>query len=131
MDQDMSPAHLAVELEDAERLQALLDDGASVHEEHSGLTLLHHAIDVEADGHVQTGDRLHVDMTALLLANGADPRRRSHGGTGVSAEHFAFVRGHWLATRLINAWLRDHPEQAPTATSTTGTSAIIDSPRGA
>jgi hypothetical protein len=49
-------------------------------------------------------------MTALLLADGADPRRRSHGGAGVSAEHFAFVNRHWLATRLIEAWLRDHPE---------------------
>ena len=110
MDSDLSPAHLAVELEDAERLQALLDEGASVHEEHAGFTLLHAAIDVEIDGHTQTGDPLHVDMTALLLANGADPRRRSHGGTGVSAEHFAFVNRHWLASRLINAWLRDHPE---------------------
>jgi ankyrin repeat protein len=109
MDHGMSPAHLAVEMEDAERLQTLLDEGASVHEEHEGLTLLHHAIEAEADGHGQTGDRLHVDMTALLLANGADPRRRSHGGAGVSAEHVAFVNGHWLASRLIDAWLRDHP----------------------
>ncbi|WP_431914159.1 ankyrin repeat domain-containing protein [Nonomuraea jabiensis] len=110
LDHGMSPAHLAVEMDDAEKLQRLLDEGVSVHEEHRGLTLLHHAIDVEVDGHAQTGDRLHVDMTALLLANGADPRWRSHGGAGVSAEHFAFVNGHWLATRLIEAWLRDHPE---------------------
>ncbi|MGA5763996.1 ankyrin repeat domain-containing protein [Nonomuraea bangladeshensis] len=109
-DHGMSPAHFAVEMEDAEKLQALLDEGADVHEEHYGLTLLHHAIDVEVDGHAQTGDPLHVDMTALLLANGADPRRRSGGGTGVSAEHFAFVNRHWLASRLIEAWLRDHPE---------------------
>ncbi|MEU8403159.1 ankyrin repeat domain-containing protein [Nonomuraea sp. NPDC048892] len=96
LDHGMSPAHLAVEMEDAEKLQALLDGGVDVHEEHHGLTLLHHAIEVEVDGHVQTGDWLHVDMTALLLVNGADPRRRSHGGTGVSAEHFAFVNRHWL-----------------------------------
>jgi hypothetical protein len=110
LDHGMSPAHFAVEMEDAEKLQALLDEGASVHEEHDGLTLLHHAIEAEVDGHAQTGGRLQVDMTALLLANGADPRRRSHGGAGVSAEHFAFVNRHWLATRLIEAWLRDHPE---------------------
>ncbi|MEW9549702.1 ankyrin repeat domain-containing protein [Nonomuraea sp. NPDC050783] len=110
MDHGMSPAHLAVEMDDAEKLQVLLDEGASVHEEHDGLTLLHCAIEGEVDSHAQTGDRLHVDMTALLLANGADPRRRSHGGRGVSAEHFALVNRHWLAARLIEAWLRDHPE---------------------
>ena len=111
---EMSPAHLAVEMEDLESLRDLLDAGADVHEEYYGLTLLHHAVDAEIDGHTQTGEPLHVDTTAYLLARGADPRRRSGGGTGVSAEHMAFVRGHWLATSLFEEWIRTHAD-APAA----------------
>ncbi|MEU9887487.1 ankyrin repeat domain-containing protein [Sphaerisporangium sp. NPDC051011] len=107
---NMSPAHMAVELSDLDALRELLDAGADIHEEQHGQTLLHHAIDVEIDGHTQTGDPLHVDTTAYLLARGADPRRRSEGGHGVTAEHMAFVRRHWLATSLIEEWLRSHPE---------------------
>jgi hypothetical protein len=47
---------------------------------------------------------LHVDVTAFLLARGADPDRLSGGGTGVSARHMALVRGHWLADELFKAW---------------------------
>jgi len=103
---DLSPAHQAVELEDLEKLRDLLDAGADPNEEHHGLTLLHHAIDIEADSHTQTGDPLHVDTTAYLLARGADPTRRSGGGSGVSAEHYAFTRGHWLASSIIDAWIK-------------------------
>nr|WP_228473508.1 ankyrin repeat domain-containing protein [Streptomyces calidiresistens] len=106
----MSPAHRAVEMEDLEALRDLLDRGVDVNEEHDGLTLLHHSIDVEIDGHVQTGKPLHVDTTAYLLSRGADPRRRSGGGSGISAEHMAFVEGHWLALSLIREWIRLHPE---------------------
>jgi hypothetical protein len=107
---DESPAHQAVELEDLIALRHLLDEGADVHEEEDGFTLLHHAIDVEIDSHTQTGAPLHVDTTAYLLARGADPRRRSHGGRGLPAEHSAFTGGHWLATALIEEWIRSHPE---------------------
>ncbi|MCF3961192.1 ankyrin repeat domain-containing protein [Streptomyces fuscigenes] len=106
----MAPAHHAVETENLEALRELIDRGVDVNEEHDGLTLLHHAIDVEIDGHTQTGDPLHVDVTAYLLARGADPRRRSDKGSGISAEHMALTRGHWLASCLIEEWLRTHPE---------------------
>ncbi|WP_410653774.1 ankyrin repeat domain-containing protein [Amycolatopsis sp. cmx-4-54] len=105
---DMTPAHQAVEMGDLPALRDLLDQGTDIHEEHHGLTLLHHAIDVEMDGHVQSGEPLCVDVTAYLLARGADPRRRSDGGRGVSAEHMAWNDGHWLATALIEEWLRTH-----------------------
>jgi hypothetical protein len=105
----MTPAHRAVEMEDLQNLRDLLDGGVDVNEEHQGLTLLHHAIDIEIDGHTQTGEALHVDMTAYLLARGADPRRRSGQGSGISAEHIALTRGHWLATCLIEEWIRSHP----------------------
>jgi hypothetical protein len=107
---DMTPAHHAVEIEDLEALRDLLDQGADVNEERQGLTLLHHAIDVEIDGHTQTGEPLHVDVTAYLLARGADPRRCSDGGSGISAEHMALMRGHWLASCLIEYWIRIHPD---------------------
>ncbi|MET7685795.1 ankyrin repeat domain-containing protein [Streptomyces sp. NPDC005423] len=108
----MTPTHHAVEMEDLEALRDLLDRGADINEERQGLTLLHHAIDVEIDGHTQTGDPLHVDVTAYLLARGADPQRRSGGGSGISAEHMALTRGHWLASCLIEEWIRTHPDGA-------------------
>jgi uncharacterized protein len=101
----MSAAHAAVETGDVDALRELLDSGAAdIHEEYGGMTLLHHAIDIEIDGHAQTGEPLSVSVTAYLLARGADPRRKSHGGSGLTAEHTAFVGGHWMATALFEAW---------------------------
>jgi hypothetical protein len=102
----MTPARLALEHDDLEKLRELLDAGANVHQEWNGFTLLHSAVDGEADGHVQTGEPLHVDATALLLSRGADPLRRSHKGKGLSAYHLAFVSRHWLACDLFDAWLK-------------------------
>lgn len=109
--EEMSELHQAIESGDLRTLLDSLQTGADINEEFNGLTPLHHAIDVEIDSHNQSGKTLHVDATAILLAFGADPRRRSSEGKGVSAEHFAFTSGHWLATGLIGAWLRDHPGQ--------------------
>lgn len=106
----MSDAHRAVELEDLPTLRNLLDGGADIHEEYNGLTLLHHAIDVEIDGHVQSGEPLHVDATAYLLARGADPTRKSMGGKGVSAAQMAESRGHWLASCLIQQWIKRYAD---------------------
>src|SRR5258708_16063796 len=76
----ISPAHLAVEHEDLPRLRDLLDAGHDVEDDSGdGWTLLRHAIDVEYDGHVQTGRPLHADLTAFLLARGADPLRTHNG----------------------------------------------------
>jgi hypothetical protein len=99
----MTPAHLAVENEDLPRLRELLDGGVDVEEIDGGLTLLQHAVDVEIDGHTQTGDPLHVDVTAYLLARGADPLASPVGGRVGSALHMARLRGHWLAISLIEA----------------------------
>jgi hypothetical protein len=65
--------------------------------------LLRHAIDVEHDSHVQSDGPLHADVTAFLLARGADPLRECNGIT-VLAE--AEVRGHWLAAEIMQAWIR-------------------------
>jgi uncharacterized protein len=68
-------------------------------------TLLRHAIDVEHDGHLQTGEPLHADVTTFLLVRGADPQRL--GADGTSPLHDVETRGHWLATEIIRAWI-DH-----------------------
>lgn len=109
---DLTPTHRAVEMEDLATLRDLLDAGADIHEERGGLTLLHRAIDLELDSHALTGEPLHVDMTAYLLARGADPRRKAGGGTGRSARHLAVESGHWLASCLIDEWIRTHPDPA-------------------
>lgn len=100
----MTPAHEAVENEDLPKLRELLDGGADIEEVDGGLTLLQHAIDIEMDGHTQTGDPLHVDVTAYLLARGADPLRSATGGGAGSALHMAKLGGHWLAVALIEAF---------------------------
>jgi hypothetical protein len=99
----MTPAHLAVEMEDLPRLRELLDGGVDVEEVDGGLTLLQHAIDAEIDGHTQTGEPLHVDVTAYLLARGADPLASPLASGAGSALHMAQLRGHWLAVALFEA----------------------------
>jgi uncharacterized protein len=101
---EMSPAHRAVEIGDVAALRELLDAGADVEDRGpDGLTLLFHAIDVESDSAAQAGDPLHVDMTALLLARGADlalghPHQPD-------AAMLAESCGHWLAAELIRAFM--------------------------
>jgi hypothetical protein len=65
-----TPAHHAVEHEDTETLARLLADGTDPDEVFSNMTLLTHAIDVEGDGSLQSGQPLTVHTTAVLLAFG-------------------------------------------------------------
>ncbi|WP_433794676.1 ankyrin repeat domain-containing protein [Actinoplanes sp. CA-252034] len=98
-----SPAHLAVEAEDLQRLRELLDGGADVDDpDAEGMTLLHHAVDIEGDGALQSGSQAHVDVTALLLLRGADPHARND--RGATPLDLAREYGHWLAIELIEAW---------------------------
>lgn len=102
-----SPAHSTVEMQDLPRLRDLLDAGHDVEDDDGhGWTLLRHAIDVEHDSHVQTGEPLHADVTAFLLARGADPLRPCNGMT-VIAE--AETCGHWLAAEIMRAWTARPP----------------------
>ncbi|MEW1660120.1 MULTISPECIES: ankyrin repeat domain-containing protein [unclassified Streptomyces] len=99
-----SPGHFAVEHEDLPKLRELLDGGYDVEDDNGdGWTLLRHAIDIEVDGHIQSGEPLRVDVTAFLLARGADPLRPTDG---VLPEAEAEARGHWLAAEIIRAWAR-------------------------
>lgn len=98
-----SPAHQAVELHDLSQLRDLLDAGHDVEDANGdGWTLLRHAVDVEHDSHVQTGEPLHADITAFLLARGADPLRR-HNGIPVVEE--AEILGHRLAAGIMRDWI--------------------------
>ncbi|WP_116203270.1 ankyrin repeat domain-containing protein [Amycolatopsis circi] len=107
----MTPAHSAVEMENLPALRDLLDGGVDVNEEWNGFTLLHHAIDIEGDGHVQSGEPLHVDATAYLLARGADPFLRTKDSGRLTAEELAHANGHWLAIALLDSWKQQRAAQ--------------------
>ncbi|MFF9780150.1 ankyrin repeat domain-containing protein [Streptomyces sp. NPDC013978] len=96
-----TPAHRAVEQEDAEALARLLAAGSDPDEVCGNVTLLTHAIDVEGDGALQSGQALTVHTTAVLLAMGADPELADpDGGTPIDvADHY----GHDLAMKLLQA----------------------------
>ncbi|HLL67367.1 MAG TPA: ankyrin repeat domain-containing protein [Micromonosporaceae bacterium] len=101
----LTPAHHAVEMEDLPRLRQILDDGADVEDANEqGMTLLHHAVDVEGDGALQSARQAHVDTTAFLLARGADPGAAMQAGE--TPLDLARQYGHWLAAELLEAWDR-------------------------
>ncbi|MFF9839231.1 ankyrin repeat domain-containing protein [Streptomyces sp. NPDC013740] len=75
-----TPAHAAVEHEDAKTLARLLAAGTDPHEVQGNSTLLTHAIDTEGDSTLQSGRPLTVHTTAILLAFGADPQLPDPGG---------------------------------------------------
>jgi uncharacterized protein len=100
----MTAAHQAVEHGQLDELTRLLDAGTDPNEVSADMTLLLHAIDVEADGAAQTGEPIDAACTAVLLAYGADPERP--GPHGEIPRLFAFHAGHGLAVRLIEAHIR-------------------------
>ncbi|MGW0373804.1 ankyrin repeat domain-containing protein [Streptomyces coeruleorubidus] len=96
-----TPAHQAVEQEDAETLARLLAAGSDPDEVFATMTLLTHAIDIEGDGSLQSGQPLSVHTTAVLLAFGADPELADPDGRTPMdmANHY----GHDLAVKLLHA----------------------------
>jgi hypothetical protein len=97
--QSLSPAHQAVTDHDLNRLRGLLDDGHDIEDDNGdGWTLLRRAIHAEAGRHAMTGEPMHADMTAFLLARGASSREN---GTSTAAE--AGLLGHWLAAEIISS----------------------------
>ncbi|MFD8552437.1 ankyrin repeat domain-containing protein [Streptomyces fradiae] len=101
-----TPAHFAVEHEDAETLARLLAAGADPNEVQGNSTLLTHAIDVEGDSTLQSGRPLAVHTTAILLAFGADPQLADPGGHTPMrmAEHY----DHTLAIELLRRHINRH-----------------------
>ncbi|MFE7546458.1 ankyrin repeat domain-containing protein [Streptomyces gardneri] len=94
-----TPAHFAVEHEDAETLARLLAAGADPNEVLSNSTLLTHAIDTEGDGALQSGGPLTVHTTAILLAFGANPQLADPDG--VTPMQMAEQYDHTLAIELL------------------------------
>ncbi|MFJ9700908.1 ankyrin repeat domain-containing protein [Streptomyces fradiae] len=95
-----TPAHHAVEQEDAETLARLLAAGSDPDEVFGDMALLTHAIDVEGDGALQSRGPLTVHTTAVLPAFGADPEPADPGGR--TPVDMAKHDGHDLATRLLH-----------------------------
>ncbi|MFD8150665.1 ankyrin repeat domain-containing protein [Streptomyces sp. NPDC001046] len=96
-----TPAHQAVEQEDAEALARLLAGGSDPDEVFSNMTLLTHAIDAEGDGALQSEQPLTVHTTAVLLAFGADPELADPDGR--TPMDMADQYGHDLAVNLLQA----------------------------
>jgi ankyrin repeat protein len=96
-----TPAHDAVEHDNAEALARLLADGADPDEVLSNMTLLTHAIDAEGDGSLKSGGPLTVHITAVLLAFGADPELADPDGR--TPLDMAAQYGHDLALNLLRA----------------------------
>jgi hypothetical protein len=100
----LSPAHTAVLDHDLTHLRDLLDNGHDLEDDNGdGWTLLRRAIHAEHARHTRAGEPLHADLTALLLARGADPQA-THNSTPAEAE--AELLGHWLAAEIIRAWTK-------------------------
>jgi hypothetical protein len=101
-----SAAHDAVEAGDLAKLEEAIWAGADLEEEDGSLSLLQHAIDVESQC-LMNANRLSADMTALLLDAGADPLRIA-GWQKISAQQMAKHTCHWMATELIDEWIKNH-----------------------
>ncbi|MGH4035309.1 ankyrin repeat domain-containing protein [Actinomycetota bacterium Odt1-20B] len=99
MENTWTPAHQAVENEDAETLAQLLAQGVDSDEVCDNMTLLTHAIDAEGDGALQSGNPLTVHTTAVLLAFGADPQLPDPDGQ--TPMDLALHYGHDQAVQLL------------------------------
>ncbi|MFI9604835.1 ankyrin repeat domain-containing protein [Streptomyces sp. NPDC052043] len=104
-----TPVHQAVEMSDYEVLTTLLDSGADPNEVCFGHTLLTHSIDIEGDGHLQSGHPLNTAVTAILLAYGADPRLPAVDGE--TPLQIAEYYNHEPAKRLLQRFLT-HDEKS-------------------
>jgi ankyrin repeat protein len=98
-----SPAHQAVEDGDVVELARLLDSGADPNEVCSGMTLLTHAVDYEADTAIQTDREMEVTLIAVLLAYGASPQIVD--SSGKSPLEVAHEYQHVAAERLLQRFM--------------------------
>ncbi|MGW2712378.1 ankyrin repeat domain-containing protein [Streptomyces sp. NPDC001356] len=95
-----TPAHETVEQAEAEALDRLPAAGSDADEVFGNVTLLMHAIDVEGDGFLQSGQPLTVHIAAVLPAFGADPELADPPGPPMD---MAREYGHGLAITPLQA----------------------------
>ncbi|MDX3128444.1 ankyrin repeat domain-containing protein [Streptomyces europaeiscabiei] len=108
MENPWSPAHQAVEDGDAQALAHILEDGNDPDEICCGMTLLVHAIDLEGDSALQSGEPIESSLTRVLLDNGANPRLVAPSGK--SPLSVASIYGHVEARDLILRYTGGVPE---------------------
>jgi hypothetical protein len=96
------PIRVAIADRDLDRLEDAISAGADLGAD--GPALLRSAVEAEVTDGQAAGAEPHVDLTVLLLAGGADPRRPD--GPDGSALDFAVARGHWLAALIMDQWGR-------------------------
>lgn len=95
--------HAAIERQHLRQLKGLLSAGFDVdHPTSDGMTLLHHAIQVEVQSATAANLPVSVEMTSLLVSNGADLEARWRGQTPLDT---ATTRQHHLAVDVIQAAL--------------------------
>ncbi|MFD6299381.1 ankyrin repeat domain-containing protein [Streptomyces sp. NPDC060235] len=109
MDNTCTPAHQAVENEDAYVLVRMLAKGLDPDEVCHDMTLLAHAVDVESDGALQQGTPMTVHLTELLLASGADPQLA--GTDGQTPMGIALHYGHDKAVELLQQHIDGKPDK--------------------
>ncbi|MFF3495872.1 ankyrin repeat domain-containing protein [Streptomyces sp. NPDC002795] len=100
-------------MSDHATLTRLLDEGADVNEVCCGLTLLMHAIDLEGDSALQSGQPIDSALTSIVLAYGADPAATAEGGK--SPIDLARSYDHDMAIRLLDRFLTDRGRDAGSA----------------
>lgn len=106
-DDEWSAAHGAVEFEDVIELRRLLASGGDPDERTTdGMTLLHHAVDVEIDGAAQSGTSPGTSTTRVIIEAGANP---FHRWRGVLALDDAVDRRHSEAADLLVRTMRISP----------------------
>ncbi len=109
MEKTCTPAHQAVENEDADVLAQMLAKGLDPDEVCHEMTLLAHAVDVESDGPLQQGTPMTVHLTELLLASGADPQLP--GTDGQTPMNIALHYGHDKAVELLEQYIDGKPDK--------------------
>jgi hypothetical protein len=100
---DGRPIHHAIQMRDVDVLGDLIAEGADVEVVHGSETPLMHAVHVESFDFSVKGV-WHVDMTALILAAGADPAR-AVGDPPRTALETAEKGGHWMAVSILKGWM--------------------------
>jgi hypothetical protein len=110
-----NPIQAAIADHDVDRLHDAISAGAGADLGEDGPAMLRSAVEAELTDGRAAGEEPHIDLTVLLLAGGADPRRPA--GPDGSALDFAVARGHWLAALVMDQWGRTpapDPDPLPT-----------------